>query len=318
LAIIFGTSNAPKFEGMISEYHICRRARRDDIRRSMHLWGRDQMLYEPDVWSNFPTFLEDLMERDLVTFAFIESVPSKIPRLLGGLSFIRPEYIELARSGASTLPNVVMRAARQNRKPFLSLREVADQNARGELHCMNLFGNIDLIDLADPALADFYRTSNEGHRFFHFGYTFRSIWLEIWPPHHVHELSQLGMIVDRQLPLAAGRVASLMRLTREDARANPYGRFASYFFPPKPRFQFSLGEQRLLEYALLDASDEDAAQELHLSKDAIKKRWRSIHAKVETAAPELLDPGDSGVSRRRTLLHYVRRHLEELRPYRER
>ena len=45
------------------------------------------------------------------------------------------------------------------------------------------------------------------------------------------------------------------------------------------------GEQRLLEYALLEASDDDAAEELHLSEDAVKKRWRSIYAKVEIADP---------------------------------
>jgi hypothetical protein len=283
----------------------------------MHLWERDRGLYDPDVWSSFPGLLEDLVDRNLLTFALIESLPTMVPRLLGGISFIRPQYVEQARTGRFTLPNVVMSAALQNRNPFLSPKEVGEENARGELHCMNLFGNMDVIDLADPALADFYRTSNEGHRFFHFGYAFRAMWMEVWPPHHVYELTELGMQAERQLPLGDGRTATLMRLTREDALANPYTRFAGYFFPPKPRFHFSSGEQRLLECALLEASDEDAALELHLSEVAIKKRWRSIYAKVENADPRLLDPRDSGASRRRTLLHYMRRHLEELRLYLE-
>jgi hypothetical protein len=49
--------------------------------------------------------------------------------------------------------------------------------------------------------------------------------------------------------------------------------------------------------------------------DAIKKRWRSIHAKVANADPGLLAAVDSGVAQRRELLNYLELHLEELRPY---
>ena len=182
---------------------------------------------------------------------------------------------------------------------------------------MPLFGNMDAIDLAEPYLANFYRTSNEGFRFFVFGYSLRAMWMEVSPPHHVSELKQQGMLIDRQLPLAGGRATTLLRLTREEALANPYARFSSYFFPPKPRFAFSFGEQRLLEYALLDVSDEAIAEELHLSQDAIKKRWRSIYTKIETADTKLLFDITSARGRRRSVLHYLRRHLEELRPYRE-
>jgi hypothetical protein len=210
-----------------------------------------------------------------------------------------------------------MRAALRDHKPFLSPKEVGEENARGELHLLSFFGDIDVIDLANPELADLYRTSNEGHRFFLFGYSFRAMWVEVWPSHHVEELQRVGMRIDRQLPLSNGSTATLLRVTREDALANPYARLSGYFFPPKPRFAFSWGEQRLLEYALLEASDEEAARELHLSDDAIKKRWRSIYSKVDTIDPDLLVCVTSGAARRRALLHYLRQHLEELRPYRK-
>ena len=257
------------------------------------------------------------MERNLVSFAFIEALPSRSPQLLGGISFIRPEYVAQARSGLATLPNCVMRAALRNRNPFLSPREVGEENACGELHLLTLFGNLDAVDLATPDLANFYRISTEGFRFFIFGYSLRAMWVEISPLHHVEELKQQGMLIDRQLPLAGGRTTTLLRLTREEALTNPYARFSSYFFPPKPRFAFSFGERRLLEYALLDVSDEGIAEELHLSEDAIKKRWRSIYAKIETADTKMLSGITSGTGRRRSVLHYLRLHLEELRPYRE-
>jgi hypothetical protein len=221
------------------------------------------------------------MARDLLSFAIVESLPGGVPRLLGGTTFIRPDYIDQNRVGPSTLPNAVFRAALGGRNPFLSHNEIAEQNARGELHLLNFFGNMRVIDLSNPDLANFYRTSNEGYRFFHFGYALRAMWFEVWPPHHVNELQQLGMQIEGHRPLAGGSSATLLRLTREDALANPYARLCVHFFPPKPQFAFSAGEQRLLEYALLDGSDEEAAQELHVSKDGIKKRWRSIYAKVD-------------------------------------
>lgn len=283
----------------------------------MPLWAQDRVLYDADVWARLPAMLEDLMARDLLSFAIVESLPGSVPRLLGGIAFIRPDYIDQNRAGPSTLPNAVFRAALGNRNPFLSPKEVGEQNACGELHLMNFFGNMRVIDLSDPDLANFYRTSNEGYRFFHFGYALRAMWFEVWPPHHVNELQKSGMQIEGHRSLSGGSSATLLRLTRDDALANPYARFCAYFFPPKPQFAFSLGEQRLLEYILLDASDEEATQELHVSKDGIKKRWRSIYAKVDIADPELLGSITSSTARRRAIVHYLRQHLEELRPYRE-
>jgi len=54
---------------------------------------------------------------------------------------------------------------------------------------------------------------------------------------------------------------------------------------------------------------------VHVSMDAVKKRWRSIYAKVANVDPGLLAGVDSGVAQRRELLHYLELHLEELRPY---
>ena len=88
----------------------------------MPLWAKDRELYDADVWTSVPALLEDLMQRDLVSFAFIESLPGRVPQLLGGISFIRPEYVAQARGGPATLPNCVMQAALQNRNPFLSPR----------------------------------------------------------------------------------------------------------------------------------------------------------------------------------------------------
>jgi hypothetical protein len=84
---------------------------------------------------------------------------------------------------------------------------------------------------------------------------------------------------------------------------------------PCPRFGFTAAEQQLLELALLDHSDRDAAVALHLSTEAIKKRWRSIYKKVSQIEAALLPPELNGSGQRRALLQSLRNNLQELRPY---
>jgi DNA-binding CsgD family transcriptional regulator len=188
-------------------------------------------------------------------------------------------------------------------------------NARAELHLMNFFGNINALDLRQSEMANFHEVSNRGYYFRHFGYAYRAMWAEVWPPHHVQELQNQGMQIERQMTLLTGETSTLMCLTPERALANPYARRSRLFFPPAPRFRFSLGEQSVLEWTMLGLPDDEIAEKVHVSMDAIKKRWRSIYAKVESVDPGLLTSADSGTAQRRELLSYLEVHLEEIRPY---
>jgi len=296
-------------------HHVCRLATAEDIKKSAHLWGQDQDLFHRDVWSRLPKLLEALLQDDLVRLAYVESLPGHEPRLLGGISFIHPEYVEEARAAGETLPNTVFQAALEHRVPFLAPKEIGKVNAQCELHLMNFFGNIDDLDLSRSERANFYEVNNQGYHFFHFGYAYRALWAEVLPAHHVRELQIQGMQIERELKLPSGQTSTLMCLTRKVATANPYFRRSGLFFPPEPRFGFSLGEQTLLELSLLDMSDVAIAATLHVSMDAIKKRWRSIYLKVDLADPEFLTKTNSGAGRRRELLSYLKIHLEEIRPY---
>jgi hypothetical protein len=296
--------------------YICRRACPKDISRSLAVWKCNRKLFDSGIWNSLPSLLEDLLRREVISLAIIETAHSKLPRLLGGMSFGDPDYVREARASPSTLHNFMFAAALSGKQPFLAPKQVAIENARGTLNLMNFFGNFDPIDLSDAELANFYAVSNEGYRFFHFGYNYEVMWFEVFQPHHVVELQTQGMRIDRRRLLSDGDTATVLRLTAEEALANPYRRFCTLFFPPKPCFHFSSREQILLEYALLGYSDGDATNTLHLSVDALKKRWRSIYRKVDTIAPEILSGAESGTARRRTLLQHLRQHLEELRPYR--
>jgi hypothetical protein len=300
---------------MTPVHHVCRLATVEDIRKSAHIWEQDRALFDTDVWAKMPKLLEELLRNELVRLAYIESLPRREPRLLGGISFIDPEYLDEARAKGSTLPNTAFRAVLERRMPFLSPKQVGKINAQCELHLMNFFGNFNDLDLTQAEMANFYEVSNQGYHFFHFGYAYRALWAEVLPAHHVRELQNQGMQIERELMLLTGQTSTLMCLTREVARANPYLRRSGYFFPPEPRFRFSLGEQRLLELSMLDMPDDDIASRLHVSMDAIKKRWRSIYTKVDLADPVPLADMDSGTGQRRALLGYLRMHLEEIRPF---
>jgi hypothetical protein len=302
---------------MLAAHHVCRRACPDDILGSRTVWECNRKCFDPETWSALPSLLEDLLRREEILLAIVETAHSKSPRLLGGRSFVHPDYVNESRGSSSTLHNFMFAAALRGRKPFLTPKQVAIENARGTLNLMNFFGNWDVTDLSNGERASFSAVNNEGYRFFHYGYNYKVMWFEAFESHRVAELETQGMHLDSQRLLAGGKVSSVFRLTAEDARADPYSRFCTLFFPPKPCFHFSSGEQMLLEYALLEYSDSDTTSILHLSVDAVKKRWRSIYEKVDTIAPELLSEAESGTARRRTLLHYLRYHLEELRPYRE-
>src|SRR5215475_2783863 len=98
--------------------HVCRLATVQDIRKSAPLWAQDRALFDTDVWVRMPTLLEELLRNELVRLAYIESLPSGEPRLIGGISFIDPGYVDEARAQGSTLPNAVFRAVLERRTPF--------------------------------------------------------------------------------------------------------------------------------------------------------------------------------------------------------
>lgn len=293
----------------------CRRAYPEDVLRSRGVWECNRKCFDAETWSALPSLLEDLLRREVIFLAVIENAYSKLPRLLGGRSFVDPDYVSESRASSSTFHNFMFSAALRGRRPFLAPKQVAIENARGTLNLMNFFGNWDVMDLSEEERANFFAVNDAGYRFFHYGYHYKVMWFEAFEPHRAAELQAQGMHIDRQRFLPGGETATVFRLTAEDAVADPYRRFCRLFFPPKPCFHFSPGEQMLLEYVLLEYSDSDATNTLHLSVDAVKKRWRSIYQKVDMIAPELLSGAESGSARRRTLLHYLRHHLEELRPY---
>ncbi|MCW3098635.1 MAG: hypothetical protein JWL77_4253 [Chthonomonadaceae bacterium] len=118
-------------------------------------------------------------------------------------------------------------------------------------------------------------------------------------------------------PPAPGLQPYLLSITRAEAFRHDGSLVSHSFIYSKPRLGFTLVEQELLCWAMQGRGDDEIAPYVHVSKEAIKKRWDRIFAKVEEHLPSLLPShgdGKRGPEKRGTLLVYLRDHPEELRP----
>lgn len=73
--------------------------------------------------------------------------------------------------------------------------------------------------------------------------------------------------------------------------------------------------------AVFNESDDDIAADLNIALDTVRKHWRAMFNRVEEVDAMFFprttnsDRGKRGPEKRRLLLHYVRQHLEEIRPH---
>jgi hypothetical protein len=149
-------------------------------------------------------------------------------------------------------------------------------------------------------------------QFFVKGFALNGIWQENASPRHDATLSAAGYRVVRKFQRHASDVVTLLHTSRADAEGSLV---RSVMTCPAPVFGFSRAEQRLIECALLDQTDQEIADRLDVTPDAIKKRWRSINARVIEREPATLAGVTSAIGRRRAILGRIRPRLEELRPY---
>jgi hypothetical protein len=170
-------------------------------------------------------------------------------------------------------------------------------------------------DGSDPVTLDILGVFAEAWTYYHRGFALREVWTERATPFMIEAVSRIGLRVYRERTLPNGVPSKLFVFTREEAlKATPSWPSLA-MISPRPRFGFTHAEQQLLELALLDHSDREAAATLNLSTEAIKKRWRSIYKKVSQIEAALLPPELSGSGQRRALLQNLRNNLQELRPY---
>jgi hypothetical protein len=217
--------------------------------------------------------------------------------------------------------------------PLLSARQLREQNSRGGLNVVHWEPSVRPGSESKELQRSIMKATIEAHR----GY----LWKEIiggqqGTPEHLDFLIQTGgFLWDAE----AGEYVSTLRKDAAEIVASPYvagttrelerrregawtGSWIGTLFDYRPpELAFTRSEQRLLSRALDGETDERLSELLAISLAVVKKTWNSIYWKVEDRSPELFPvsshaiPTHRGREKRRTLLHYLREHPEELRPY---
>lgn len=206
-------------------------------------------------------------------------------------------------------------------------KELAVMNAEGRVAFLVLHYAQKLSDLQNPDTVNLLATAMNMFRVSHTGYRLQELYQEGVGP-ELEYLASMGFRPRTQRAGAADGcvIPELYGLAREEAQSLLPGspvRDAFQFTPPV--LGFSASERRLLRLAVTDLPDERIAEEIGLTGHTIKKLWRTIHQRVVMRLPDLYgdaaslvampDSATRGPEKRRVLIHYLRQHPEELRPY---
>jgi hypothetical protein len=242
--------------------------------------------------------------------------------------FVNERFVDDYLRAPSPYPAaIVYERLLENRSPVLDVRQVAVANAAAELNLLILhFGARQPAPHDDRGRAT-VATAQEGFRRTHIGYRLKRVLAEAYGP-EVPFYRAGGFLVKDDYtrfyataPVPAPeRRPYLVGMFADDPESRITGSTLSYLFQRnEPRFHFSPAEQRVLSRAVMDDSDTEIAAALDVSNDTVKKTWLRVHQRVAAVAPELArDAPDAltrGKERRRRLIHYLRYHPEELRPF---
>jgi hypothetical protein len=214
--------------------------------------------------------------------------------------------------------------------PVLTDREIRLANTGAGLHLVMLHFALRNPDLDDPQVQQLMVAVNAAFFFFYGGYRLRSAMQEVYG-RQAAEYMQAGgfhIVTDFAGSFEGSKAPDerlhpyLLLLRKEQVQPSVVNPLSFLFYPVPPRIHFTPAEQKVLELALLNQSDQDICDDLGVSLDTVKKTWRRIFQRAARIMPTVMAPdssGDSGafrgVEKRRHLLDYVRIHLEELRPF---
>ena len=293
-----------------------RRAKPEEIPHVLRLLEPDRPLFSSSTWTALPQLLKDLLERERILLCVIEGQDSHNLRFAGGSGFLTSTFLRAALDHSTeNILELAFAAERAQQPAFLNVKQVAAANRSGDLRPLMFFGTTGSLDPGDPKASIEMSLVLEAWNFFHRGFQFREVWAVTASAVQAEILNGTSLRLFRRGTTRSGASTWLFTISREEALRNPAGWPNSHILSPLPIFRFTRTQQKLLELALLDYSDREAAIELQVSPDAVKKRWRSIYERVSQAEPALFSHNVSGADHRRLLLHRLRLNLAELRPY---
>jgi len=172
-------------------------------------------------------------------------------------------------------------------------------------------------DLKDASGTKQIALMHEGFRLFHAGYYCP---LAIHPAPHT-PIERESLVGTSFQP--AGDGSSVWFLDTTTIARAPYHPLTAVMREFPPQLEFSPSEREMLFRAVLGYADAEIAEELSVSVETVRKRWRNIFQRVTDHSELRILPANRneptgttrGPEKRRALLEYLASHLEELRPY---
>jgi DNA-binding CsgD family transcriptional regulator len=138
-------------------------------------------------------------------------------------------------------------------------------------------------------------------------------------PSPSNTLSKESLIAQGFKPVGDG--SHLLTFDLAMLKSLPFHPFSCLQRNKLPIFGFTAGEQDLLMLALFGRSDVDIAEDLHITRETVRKRWRAIYQRISDHPEEHLFPNlgmsetTRGPEKKSVVLRYLDSNLMEIRPY---
>ncbi|MEO8524425.1 MAG: hypothetical protein ABI460_06875 [Caldimonas sp.] len=273
---------------------------------------------------------ELLVARRLEMHVFVDDALPEAERIQGVASgaWVSDAFADglIGRGGEPGAARRMIEAERSGRSVILTREQAAQANRDGGVNGVGFDFAFAHVDWTLPRALRWTPMLLESGRLWLDGWKLRMAVRECFGRDLYLMVRAMGVTVFHRHTKRDGRLLApdqrryLTGITRERARRMPVALATMMFFTDRvPRFRFTRAEQDLLLLALRNHDDDACAAELHLSSHTIKTRWRSIFAHVAEQQPEWFPSdeaadGRRGVAKRRHLLAYLTKHMEEVRP----
>jgi len=315
---------------------MAREGRAKDLRACRALHHSSGIPYNEACWRALPEMWQALLANGAMQLFLVEDrtrPPASRIVSFGATIFATDEFCCAADS---TLPPYlgvqIARYYLSCAAPVLQPEDVARANAREGLNVIMCFEGWALDGFSREQVLAVREKQSEAFHLTHAGYRMKEILADPIDDEELHWMLDAGAHVRRDYssyfkrhgaPTRCSPRPRLVGLTKEAACANPGSYLSRFFVHTPPRFHFNRSEQLLLHHALMGETSDDLAASLSISPWTVKKRWQAIYERVADVDRELFLPPVAngahvtarGAERRRRLLHYLRQHLEELRPF---
>lgn len=301
-----------------------RPAKAEDLpacQRMLSDWAR--FTFDDEVRAALPHIWHELLTRKALTITIFEDLDLPLGRRLGGFNvgvFVADALTaEILAIPKPYLANRLYRSCLGKDPWPLGFPQIRQANSTTGVNLVLDYAFF-THDWRRLELFPLFAVVQDAFHFDFYGHHFRCILAEVFGEEARDYFLRWGFKTKGTPPgVGDGSCPFLMGLGKEEALSCAGSALASYFAAPAPKFYFRPSEQDLLRLALRNIGDQEAAEELGISVNTVKKCWQNIFQRVEDIDPawfpgKTRDVARRGAKKRRHLLNYLAYHLEELRP----